>query len=70
MEGHCVGAGIPWKKPPLLQDLAAHRTAATATLLKDNPLIALGAVVHGLGLRIFYNGRSLPHGHPLPASEN
>ncbi|MGH9721504.1 MAG: ParB/RepB/Spo0J family partition protein [Bryobacteraceae bacterium] len=43
-------------------DLAAHRTAAVSALLLDDPGISLSAIVHSLGMRVFYSnpfGRSL-----------
>lgn len=36
-------------------ELEAHRTAAVSALLLDNPGVALSAIVHSLGMRIFYS---------------
>jgi len=43
-------------------DMAAHRTAAVSALLLDSPGVALSAIVHSLGMKVFYGnpfGRSL-----------
>jgi len=42
----------------LIESLTAHRSAAIAATLQDNPAVALAAVVHGMALQIFYNGHS------------
>jgi hypothetical protein len=41
----------------LQRDLHAHRTAATAALLMENPKIALSAVVHSLAIDCLYDNR-------------
>jgi len=41
----------------LMTDLTAHRTAAIAALLAENPRVALAAIVHGMGLSTFYDDR-------------
>src|SRR5439155_1055797 len=38
----------------LVTELTAHRTAAVAALLLDNPGVALSAIVHSLGMPVFY----------------
>lgn len=43
-------------------ELDAHRTAAVAALLMDNPDVALSAVVHSLGMGFFYSN---PFGQSL-----
>ena len=46
----------------LAAELLAHREAAIAALLMDNPRVSLAAIVHSLGMRLFYGnplGRSL-----------
>ncbi len=42
---------------PALRDLGAHRTAAIAALLMDNPKIALASVVHSIGVGCLYKDR-------------
>lgn len=40
----------------LIESLTAHRSSALAACLKDNPDVALAAVVHAMALDVFYRG--------------
>ena len=42
----------------LTESLTAYQSAAISAALKDSPGIALAAVVHGMALQVFFNGRS------------
>jgi ParB family chromosome partitioning protein len=44
----------PGLSQSLLADLTAHRTAAIAALLADTPRVALVAIVHSIGMGVFY----------------
>jgi ParB family chromosome partitioning protein len=50
-------------------ELDAHRKAAVAALLIDNPGVALSSIVHSLGMRVFYSnpfGQSLDFAFTAP----
>jgi ParB family transcriptional regulator, chromosome partitioning protein len=42
----------------LTESLTAHQSAAISATLKDSPLIALAAVVHGMVWQVFFSSRS------------
>ncbi len=66
---HSKPAAKPEFSASLVENLTAHRSAALAVTLADEPEVALAATVHALALGIFYRGTHADSCLKLFASE-